>query len=53
MNEKFVGFLPFEIKNGVKQILYFDSFVVICETKNDCHIFELNEYYNILNHKCF
>jgi hypothetical protein len=53
MNEKFIGQLPFEIKNGIKKLMYFDSFIVICETKSICHIFELNEYYNILNHKVF
>jgi hypothetical protein len=53
MNEKFIGQLPFEMPNGAKKMLYLDSFILICENRKTVHLFELNEYYNILNHKAF
>jgi len=51
MNDKFIGTLPFDLKNDAKFMIYSDSMFLICETQCNCHIFELNEYSNIVNHQ--
>ena len=53
LNNKFIGKLPFDLKYEAKQIIYYDSFVLICEAVNQCHLFELNEYFNITNHQIY
>lgn len=50
MNDKFIGQLPFDLKNDAKSIMYSESLILICETQSNCHILEVNEYYNIVNH---
>jgi hypothetical protein len=51
MNDKFIGCLPLDLKYGAQKILYFSSILIIAEKKNLCHIFELNEFYNLINHQ--
>lgn len=53
MNEKFIGQLPFDLKSDAKLMVYSESLILICESYKQCHIFELNEYYNIVNHQSF
>jgi hypothetical protein len=33
--------------------MYFSSFIIILEHRDNLHIFEVNEYYNLLSHKTF
>ena len=51
MNDKFIGNLALELKYGVKKLIYFNSVLLIAEKKSLCHIFELNEFYNLINHQ--
>lgn len=53
MNDKFVGMLPFDLKYGAKSMVYSQSNILISEKYNLCHLFELNEFYNIINHQVF
>jgi len=54
MNERFVGVLPFEIRSSkVKKIIYSETIVCICEHTDRVHAFEVNEFYNIINHQEF
>lgn len=51
INDKFIGKLPFDLKYEAKSIFYYESFILICEAVNQCHIFELSEFFNIMNHQ--
>jgi hypothetical protein len=49
LNDKFIAELPFELKYGAKHMVYLESLVLICETGNLCHLFEIDEFYNVIN----
>ena len=49
LNDKFIAELPFELKYGAKQMVYHESVVLICEAGNLCHLFEIDEFYNVIN----
>ena len=34
-------------------MVYFESIILLIEQYENCHLFELNEYYNIINHQAF
>ena len=53
MNERFVGVLPFEIKGKIKKMIYSETVICIAEHTDRCHVFEVNEFYNIINHQEF
>jgi hypothetical protein len=50
MNDRFVGVLPFEIKGEISKMVYKESVILITEKTDICHVFEVNEFYNIINH---
>ncbi len=45
--------LPFELKSRAKLIRQDESTIMICESKDICHLFEVNEYQNIIDHQVF
>jgi hypothetical protein len=49
LNDKFIAELPFELKYGAKHMVYHESVVLLCETGNLCHLFEIDEFYNVIN----
>ena len=51
LNEKFIAQLPFSLITEAIKIVYVDSFILILERVNQCHLIEVNEYYNIVNHQ--
>ena len=51
MNDKFVASLPFNLTNKDASVFHYcDSMLLICENANLCHLCEMNEFYNIVNH---
>ena len=50
MNERLIGVIPFEIKENIVKLVYSESVILICEEHDKCHVFEVNEFYNIINH---
>ena len=53
MNERLVGVLPFEIKSNIVKMVYDETVILVCEEYDKCHVFEVNEFYNIINHQEF
>ena len=45
--------LPFDLTYAAKQLLYHESLLIIVEESEFCHVCELNEFYNIINHQVF
>lgn len=53
MNNKFVAQLPFDLTFKARHLVYYESMIVVAEESEFCHVFELNEFYNIINHQVF
>lgn len=53
VNNKFVAQLPFDLTFKAKHLVYYESLIVIAEESEFCHVCELNEFYNIINHQVF
>lgn len=52
-NQKLISCLPFDLKYDCKKMVYENGLVVLLEEFSHCHLFEVNEYYNVINHTQF
>lgn len=51
LNDKFVASIPFNLTNKDASVFFYcESMLLICENANVCHICEINEFYNVVNH---